>query len=153
MKTTKVIFVRHGETEWNTEYKIQGSTDIELNENGRRQAKDVAKRFQDEDILIFSSPLKRAFYTAEMIANGRPIIVKEEMKEINFGDWEGYRFDQKKDDPNYIKFCKGEDGGPFGNSGNTIESCAKANATFIYELVKQYQGQTLVCVSHGACSL
>ncbi|CAN1311556.1 Phosphoglycerate mutase-like protein 4 [Linum perenne] len=67
---TEIVVVRHGETEWNAGRKIQGHTDVELNEAGRQQAALVAERLSNEPKIsaVYSSDLKRAFYTAQEIA-------------------------------------------------------------------------------------
>lgn len=69
---TSLILVRHGETDWNAQRRIQGSTDIPLNENGRTQARETAaalvERFGDTRPLVVSSDLSRARETAEIIA-------------------------------------------------------------------------------------
>ncbi len=67
----KLFVVRHGETDWNVERRLQGQTDIELNENGIRQANKLKQDLNDKDCnidLIISSPLKRAKKTAEIIS-------------------------------------------------------------------------------------
>ena len=59
----KIYFVRHGETEWNVKKKIQGKTDIPLNEHGRNQAKQLAKQLVREQlpaVMVYSSPQRRA---------------------------------------------------------------------------------------------
>ena len=67
----KLYFVRHGETEWNVKKKIQGKTDIPLNENGIRQAKELACQLVEEDISVkhvYHSPQLRAAETARIAA-------------------------------------------------------------------------------------
>ena len=64
----KIYVVRHGQTNWNVKGKIQGKSDIELNEKGIEQAKELKELIKNYDInLIISSPLKRAKQTAEII--------------------------------------------------------------------------------------
>lgn len=90
---TQVIFVRHGETEWNKERRVQGgSSDIQLNENGREQAERLALRLKSEKIeAIYSSPLHRALDTALKIAgyHGLEVTTEAELKELNAGSLEG----------------------------------------------------------------
>ena len=70
----KLYVMRHGQTDWNVAGKIQGSTDIELNETGIKQAEATKEKLLGENIdVIISSPLKRARKTAEIIASGRDI--------------------------------------------------------------------------------
>lgn len=88
----KLYFVRHGETDWNKKRKIQGKSDIPLNEFGRHLAVETAKGLTDIPFEVcYSSPLIRAYETAELILNGRdvPIITDERIAEMAFGEWEG----------------------------------------------------------------
>ena len=88
----ELYLIRHGETDYNKERKIQGSCDIPLNEYGRELAKVTAEGLKDIPFdVIFTSPLCRARETAEWIARGRQIPVYEDkrLKEICFGEYEG----------------------------------------------------------------
>ena len=95
----KLFLTRHGETDWNLRRRIQGSTDTDLNESGRRQAIQLAESLllsPDRPEIVYTSGLKRARETAE-IAAGRlqvPCVVHEGLGEINFGLWEGLTWDQ-----------------------------------------------------------
>ena len=93
----KIFIVRHGQTSGNSARKYFGITDIELNEEGIIQAGLISKRLERENICrIYSSNLKRAFKTAEIIAKPHKINVesKKDLMEINFGDWEGLIFQE-----------------------------------------------------------
>ena len=95
----KIIFVRHGETEWNKLARFQGSSDIELSEVGREQAKLVGKRLRDIEIsAIYSSTFKRAYETALAIRGDRDIEIMKDKRlgEIDFGHWEGMLFEDVK---------------------------------------------------------
>lgn len=88
----KLILIRHGETDWNRERRIQGHTDILLNERGRAQARCIAERLSISGICaVYSSPLARALYTGEAIAksNSCPVYTRNGLMEIQFGKWEG----------------------------------------------------------------
>ena len=70
----KIYVLRHGETSWNRQRLLQGRSDVELNENGRKLAKETAEGMADIPFdLVFTSPLKRAKETAEIVLNGRDI--------------------------------------------------------------------------------
>lgn len=91
----QLILIRHGETLWNKEGRIQGTSDIELSETGMEQARRLALSLKDSDIgAIHASPLKRAYRTAEIINNfhGRKIEVHRELMEMDQGDFEGLSF-------------------------------------------------------------
>ncbi|MBR3132628.1 MAG: histidine phosphatase family protein [Clostridia bacterium] len=88
----KVYVVRHGQTDWNLEGKLQGSTDVILNDNGRNQVSCLSERLKDIDFgIIISSPLKRAMETAQIINKEKKleIVVFDDLKERSFGSFEG----------------------------------------------------------------
>ncbi len=89
----KLILVRHGETSWNKERRVQGSdSDIELNDTGLEQARKVANFLKNEPInVIFSSPMQRARATAEAIASYHqvPVEFDQGLRELNVGELEG----------------------------------------------------------------
>lgn len=96
---TKALLVRHGETEWNSSGLVQGHTDIPLSQHGIRQAQDFARHPSFTSVItcpytIYSSPLKRASKTAEIIlaASGigeRAVQLDDRLKEKSHGPWEG----------------------------------------------------------------
>lgn len=88
----KLLLTRHGQTDWNVAGKIQGVTDIELNETGVKQAQETREKLLNQKIdVIISSPLKRARKTAEIIKGERdiPLIIDDGLKERCFGKFEG----------------------------------------------------------------
>ena len=90
-----LYLIRHGETSWNHLRKLQGRTDIELNENGRAVAELTRDGFSKVPFdIAFTSPLKRARETAEIILEGRnvPIIDEKRIIEVSFGEFEGTDF-------------------------------------------------------------
>ncbi len=90
----KIYFARHGETDWNVEKKIQGTTDVPLNEKGLAQAKQLAEKLVRENYQIdcvYTSPQLRAKVTAEKAAEalGVPCIPLQDLIEMDLGEWEG----------------------------------------------------------------
>lgn len=88
----KLYIVRHGETDWNKEKRPQGQSDTTLNDYGRELARITADAMKDLNFdYAFSSPLKRAHETAEIIMGDRktPIVTDDRLKEISFGIYEG----------------------------------------------------------------
>ncbi len=95
----EIYIMRHGETRWNKEGRIQGSSDIELTDYGVELAERTAEGFYRNGILfdrIYTSPLRRALTTARMIAGmdgkpsaGEPVIVDDRLREMSFGKYEG----------------------------------------------------------------
>lgn len=89
---SKLYLVRHGESEWNILNKVQGQSNVSLTNKGKQQAMKIGKRLKHENInLIFSSDLKRAIQTANIIGEFTKleVISLEELREIRFGVWEG----------------------------------------------------------------
>lgn len=88
----KLYIVRHGETDWNKARRVQGFSDIPLNEYGRHLARETAEGMKDIPFdLAYTSPLVRARETAEIILAGReiPLIESNGIKEMGFGEYEG----------------------------------------------------------------
>ena len=100
----KIYLMRHGETDWNKERRMQGWTDIPLNEFGLDLARKTAEGLKDVTFdAVFSSPLQRASVTANMIAANSNMTAETDRRllEINFGIGDGQCFDQPKKDPNH----------------------------------------------------
>ena len=96
----KLILVRHGETLWNRENRIQGRTDVELSDLGRMQVEKLAHSLNGEQIdAIYSSPLKRAYETAKAIARLQSIDIRVEcdLQELNHGDFESITVQELKE--------------------------------------------------------
>lgn len=95
----EILLVRHGESVWNKEQRIQGREDPGLSERGRRQAKALAKRLKKENIeVIYSSGLKRCAQTARIIAReaGAEVKICPQIEEIILGDWQGKTVEEVK---------------------------------------------------------
>lgn len=95
----RLILVRHGESCWNEAGRVQGFSDIELNEKGRQQAEQIAQALSQEKVIaVYSSPLKRALDTARAIAQTHHLEVHTDpgLKEINAGELEGITLDKLK---------------------------------------------------------
>jgi broad specificity phosphatase PhoE len=91
-RVTLIVLARHGETDWNRENRFQGHADPPLNENGRAQARDLAERLAPEPLAaVYSSPLRRAFQTAEIVAGqrGQPVRSEDGLREVDLGSWSG----------------------------------------------------------------
>jgi broad specificity phosphatase PhoE len=91
----RLILARHGETDYNREWRFQGHTDLGLNRVGRRQAESLRQRLSREPLdVIYTSNLKRAAETADIIARGRGLRVesRENLAELDFGWCEGLTY-------------------------------------------------------------
>ena len=144
--------MRHGETVWNTERRYQGMTDIELSEEGLRQAECAAKRFKNIKIdKIYASPLKRAMKTAEKIAaeKGLEIISEDDFREIHFGEWEGKTVPEltEKYGESYTNFIREPHKYGFPGEGS-VENVINRIKPGIDRLIAEDEGNVLI-VSHG----
>lgn len=103
----KIYFVRHGETDWNVRKKLQGQKNIPLNKLGIRQAELASEGMKDIPFdCIFSSPLQRAYLTAQILRRDRPLeIIKDDrLKEIDFGKDNGRIFGRILNDPHFVRY-------------------------------------------------
>jgi broad specificity phosphatase PhoE len=118
----QLILIRHGETLWNKEGRVQGTSDVELSDAGKKQAELLALSLKDHPLeAIHASPLKRAYQTAEIINefHHKDIQIHRGLMEMDQGDFEGFSFKElmacEKDflnkwitDPAAIKMPNGE---------------------------------------------
>lgn len=148
---TTVFFVRHGETDANLYNKIQGQTDVPLNESGLKQAELIGKRLKNTTFdFIYSSDLSRAAVTARNIAGTREVIYTEQLREWNLGHWQGkYIKDIAQQHPEEYALFKARDTSfrP-ANGESTIELSIRAK-NFMKQIAEKHEGKTVLCVSHG----
>lgn len=149
---TKVFLVRHGATDWNMEKRAQGHADIDLNEEGRKQAAAVATELTHEKLAaVYSSDLKRAFDTASAIAapHGLEVIVDKDLREIDQGDWEGLTTDEiKRKWPDLWGPNRHYNARPGGESPQQVKERSLAA---LARAVAAHPGddETIAVVSHG----
>ncbi len=150
---TKILIIRHGETEWNAERRIQGHRDVPLNERGIRQAERAAAALAGEALAaVYSSDLLRATQTADALAAPRGLVVHPDagLREAAFGAWEG--LDEKQIRARYPEEYRLWRGNsllhrPPGGEG-IPEVQARAGAVYD-RILSQHAGQSVAIVSHG----
>jgi broad specificity phosphatase PhoE len=89
--TTRLILIRHGETDWNVEGRYQGQADPPLNQRGLAQARQLAQKLRDVGLdVLYSSPLRRALQTAQILAEALdvPLHTEPRLMEIHQGKWQ-----------------------------------------------------------------
>lgn len=150
---TELIIIRHGETDWNKGLRFQGQQDISLNQSGREQASSVRDVLVDRKIdSIYSSDLKRARETAEIIAEPHHLEVKQlkGLREMNFGSWEGLSYQEiEARDPDILKkWFKDPTSTHPPDGERVIEFQARIAETF-KSILRECQGKRVVIVSHG----
>ena len=152
--TTKLVLVRHGQTEWNVAGRYQGQSDVRLSAEGIEQAKSLAEHFPEDNIkAIYSSSLSRAAETARSIAAvyHLPVCLEDDLQELDFGSWEGMTYAQiSKLWPQEIAaFFSRPDmlDIPQGESFSALQERA---INKIKEIILNHENDTVVIVAHGA---
>lgn len=154
MRTYKIHLVRHALTAENTEGKYIGQTDVEASKEGLAQVKDLMQQgegYPAADVVI-SSPLKRCLQTAKLIYPNKEPVIMEDLREYDFGDFEGHTADELKDLDTFKTWISGAQPDtpvPFGESqtefNNRICSCF---VKIIEGIIKSGTGSTVI-ITHG----
>ena len=145
--------VRHGETLWNAEGRIQGHTDVGLTERGREQARATARRLAGYSFgAAYSSDMSRTRETAEIILGERDIPLKSvpELREYNKGVFEGLTPDEYREQYPHLyesSLVNDLDFAPPG--GETIRQCQARVSRFFSTLRELYPGDDVLIVGHG----
>jgi len=149
---TRLIIVRHGQTDWSNTKRIQGEVDVPLNDDGVKEAKTVASQLVSEKIdNVFSSQLSRCYTTADEIARHHNLKVKrlKELNELNQGLWQGLllrevkkrykkQYSLWKQDPTLVQPPKGE----------SIKDAYDRVITLIHKLIDKYADSVICIVTH-----
>ena len=153
-----LYILRHGKTDWNNEHRLQGKTDIPLNEEGRAMAEKAAKEYEAVHFdVCFCSPLIRARETAKILLEGRnvPVIIDDRLAEMGFGVYEGVRDSfniPDSDCPVNVLFKEPEKYVEPVEGGESLEELFDRTGQFLEEkvfpLVKS--GKDVIIVGHGA---
>jgi probable phosphoglycerate mutase len=150
---TRIVLVRHGQTEWNRMERFRGRADVPLNETGLAQAEATGKRVADEwqPSAIYASPLSRAVKTAAAIARhfDLPVQIHHGIADIDYGQWQGLTPDEVKERwpeihhawynaPHTMRIPGGE----------TLDDLRTRGMAAVKELAARHAGQTIVLVGH-----
>jgi broad specificity phosphatase PhoE len=152
---TTLILARHGETDWNRENRFQGHADPPLNALGRRQSAELAEALAGEALArVFTSPLRRASETAEIVARRLALEVEplEPLREIDVGAWSGLTRDEvaARFPDAYARWLERA---PHGfEDGETYDQLAARVLPAIRRLAERHPSETLLVVTHGGPS-
>ena len=150
---TRIILVRHGQTEWNKVERIRGQVDIALNKTGLAQAEATSARLAEKwtPVAVYSSPLTRAMQTAEGIARrfGYAVQVAPGFIDINFGQWQGLSPQQVHERwpemarawltmPHTVTFPEGEN----------LQQVQERSMSALHNLIELHPKQDVVVVAH-----
>ena len=157
MNATRILAIRHGETAWNVDTRIQGQLDIGLNPMGRWQAARVGDALRDEPIsAIYSSDLARAFETAQTIAHSHAqatslrVVPHTGLRERHFGHLQGKTWSEIETEwPEDAKLWRGRDPHWSPVDGESLTVLRERIAACVNELAYAHVGEQIVLVAHG----
>ena len=139
---TTILLARHGETDWNREGRWQGWADPPLNETGRAQARTLATQLRETEFdAVYSSDLRRAYETAEIVAepHGSAVIADAGLREIDVGSWSGLTHAELE-----VQFPNGD-----RPDGETREEHAARVLAAVERIARAHPGERILLVTHG----
>ena len=149
--STTIVLARHGETGWNRDGRFQGQADPPLNDRGRAQAAELADRLNGQRFAaLYSSPLRRARETAEILALrlGLSAAHIEDLQEIDVGSWSGSTRDEIASRfpaayQRWLEFAAGWD------DGETYDDLTRRVLAAVLGLARRHPGERILVVTHG----
>jgi 2,3-bisphosphoglycerate-dependent phosphoglycerate mutase len=156
--STQILFIRHGETDWNRIKRIQGHIDIPLATSGIEQAQRLAQRLTDEAAqgarldAIYSSDSQRAQQTARPFATalGLPLQLREGLRERSYGAFEGYDREQIAERyPVEFEHWQSRDSGFAPPDGESMRAFYHRVMQTVLPIVAAHPGGRVACVAHG----
>ena len=152
-QVTRVLAIRHGETDWNVDGRIQGQLDVPLNEMGRWQVHRLALAVADEGLAaIYSSDLLRAYETAQAVArgSGQPIATDPGLRERGFGEFEGLSYAEiNRRWPDLGERWRRRDPEFAAPGGETLNQFYARSTTTAARLAALHPGEAIALVAHG----
>lgn len=150
-----LYIMRHGKTDWNLEYRLQGKTNIPLNDMGRDQARAAAQAYKDVHFdVCYVSPLDRAVETANLLLEGRniPIIIDNRLEEMGFGEYEGLSHIFQHPDLNIYKLFKDPLNYTPDKGAESFEEIQTRASDFLNEVALPLvnEGKDVLLIAHGA---
>lgn len=150
---TRIMAIRHGETDWNTQGRIQGSLNIPLNAKGRLQAQQLARVLADIQIAaIYTSDLSRAQETADYIGQATRLVVQPEvgLRERGFGVFEGHSFlEIEQTQPELARRWRKREPDFQPEGGESLLQFRSRILATVNRLAAQHVGRQIVLVAHG----
>ena len=146
--SARILIIRHGETDWNREERIQGQRDQPLNAAGREQARRLGRRLQGEPVAaVYTSDLVRAAETARIAFEGQdvPIVADRDLRERHYGEWEGLTWPEIQ--AKFPGARRGRNAAPPGG-----EEWAAMQARFVAataRIARDHAGRMVAVVTHG----
>jgi len=152
-EATRIVAVRHGQTAWNADARIQGHTDIPLDETGHEQARRLARALAHEPLqAVYSSDLQRARQTAAPLLadTGLPLRVDAGLRERGFGEFEGMSFTQIEARwPEQAAAWRRRDPDFGARGGEVLRDFRTRIVATIERLAAAHRGEQILLVTHG----
>ena len=151
-----IYLTRHGETEWNTENRLQGWKDSPLTESGVKNASLLGERLKNVEFQkVYTSPSKRALTTTKLICSQKdyPIEIYDELREISFGKWEGKSREEIQQDyfQEYDNFWfRPHEYDHSPHQGEGIDEFLKRIRFIMTHIIEANQEGNILIVTHGA---
>lgn len=153
MQATRIVAVRHGETAWNVDTRIQGHLDIPLNDTGLWQAEQLGQALAGEAIAaIYTSDLQRAHATAQAVARttGAPLTPEPGLRERSFGHFQGRTFAEIQAElPEEARLWRTRDPHYTPAGGESLVTLRDRIERTMAALATQHPGEQIVVVAHG----
>ncbi len=153
MQATRIIAIRHGETAWNVDTRIQGQLDIELNDTGLWQAQRVAQALSEESVAaIYASDLSRAFQTASAIGHvlGLQPVPTPALRERHFGEFQTRTWAEIESTwPDQAKLWRQREPEWAPQGGESLITLHQRISQCVNQLAQAHMGQQMVLVAHG----
>ncbi len=150
---TRIIAIRHGETAWNVDTRIQGQLDIPLSATGRWQAERLAFALKDEPIsAIYASDLARAWETAQYVGQAQGLQLTKEigLRERDFGDFQGKTFAEIETlHPEQSMLWRKRDPHFYPAGGESLVALRDRVLEAAGRLAAQHPGEQIALVGHG----
>jgi 2,3-bisphosphoglycerate-dependent phosphoglycerate mutase len=153
MDSTRILLVRHGETDWNASGRIQGHSDTPLNVAGRQQAQRAAQRLTPEPVrALYSSDLARAFETATIIGEplGLTVVTSPRLRERQYGAWEGLTAAEiRARYPEQFTMWRARSTDFAPPQGETIRQLLTRALAELQTIARRHLNEMVVVVTHG----
>lgn len=151
-----LYLVHHGDTGWTGEDRLQGWTDVPLNEEGRHEIRQVAHQLADIQFsVVYSSTLIRAAESAQIIAQGRRcmIVFDPALRGENHGVFEGLKKEEYENHPHYLKYLsltpEEQIFFPVGEEGLSKADVARRVIPILQQICRDHPGENIIVVTHG----
>lgn len=152
----KIYLTRHGQSQWNVEGRLQGSHDSDLTRKGIEDSQRLNKHLNDRGVeldIIYSSLSSRAITSAKIIRGNKStqLVLKEELKEMDIGNWQGKTWDQiKRIDPKeYYRYWYAPHLYKANNTGENYYQLQKRVLSFTNKIIQKRKHENILIVSHG----